>query len=79
MIIRDRRFPMFRRFAMDGKELSDSELEMEQSGGDEMTREQFINWLVMKFYQSKDGFVRFDEGSVITQELMGKILDALKG
>lgn len=45
-----------------------------------MTKEQFINWLISKFYESEGkGPVRFDDGSVITKELMAKILDALKG
>lgn len=43
-----------------------------------MTKEQFINWLKIQFYKAKDNNqIEFDDGSVITQDLMSKILDAL--
>ena len=43
-----------------------------------MTKQQFINWLIKKFYEAKgEDKIEFEDGSVITQDLLGKILDAL--
>lgn len=43
-----------------------------------MTRDQFVNLLVTKYYQSEPREqIKFDDGSVITSELLGKILDSM--
>ena len=42
-----------------------------------MTKMQFINWLKTQFYKAKGNKpIQFEDGSVITQDLLGKILDA---
>ena len=42
-----------------------------------MTKEQFINWLKTQFYKAEEeDHIQFEDGSVITQDLLAKILDA---
>ena len=42
-----------------------------------MTKEQFINWLKTQFYKAEgETQIQFEDGSIITQDLLAKILDA---
>lgn len=44
-----------------------------------MTKEQFVTMLIMKYYKAKKGeMIKFDDGSVISEEMLRKILDATK-
>jgi len=43
-----------------------------------MTRQQFVSMLASKYYrQQNEELIKFEDGSVITVELLEKILDAL--
>ena len=43
-----------------------------------MTRDEFVCMLITKYYQAKEGEkIQFDDGTIITEQMLGKILDAL--
>ena len=42
-----------------------------------MNRDQFITMLISKLYKNTNALIEFDDGSVITEDLLIKILDAI--
>ena len=42
-----------------------------------MNKDQFITMLISKLYKNTNEPIKFDDGSVITEDLLIKILDAI--